>query len=144
AAVERKPGGPKSRPCVVVAGGREPPHWEAYPTHQFIHTAGLLPCCSQGGCWRSRSVPLGDGDEKDDPKHLCVDVVENLPRCMDLITPDAVADGIDLCLVATRLPRLTESQTRSLAPFISRRIKAPVCIQNRYQDQPLRFSQATN
>ena len=36
AAVEVKPGMPKNRPCVVVAGGREPPHWEAYPHHQFI------------------------------------------------------------------------------------------------------------
>src|SRR4030095_6610141 len=31
AAVECKPGGTAARPCVVVAGGREPPTWEAYP-----------------------------------------------------------------------------------------------------------------
>jgi hypothetical protein len=80
---------------VVVAGGREPPNWEAYPPHQFIHTIGRLPCCAKGGCWRSRSVPLGDGDEKDEPKHLCVDVVNNLPRCMHLITPDEVIRAID-------------------------------------------------
>jgi hypothetical protein len=144
AAVEGQPGAPKSRPCVVVAGGREPPHWEAYPSHQFIHTVGLLPCCAQGGCWRSRSVPLGDGDEKDDPKHLCLDVVANLPRCMDLISPDAVADRIDLCLVGARQPRLTKSQTHSLAPFISRRMKAPVCIQKRRRDQTFMFSQRQN
>ncbi|MGH7507469.1 MAG: glycosyltransferase family 9 protein, partial [Longimicrobiales bacterium] len=36
AAVETPPGHPAQRPCVVVAGGREPPHWEAYPQHQFI------------------------------------------------------------------------------------------------------------
>jgi ADP-heptose:LPS heptosyltransferase len=141
AAVEGQPGAPKSRPCVVVAGGREPPHWEAYPSHQFIHTVGLLPCCAQGGCWRSRSVPLGDGDEKDDPKHLCIDVVENLPRCMDLITPDMVADRIDLCLAAARLSELTFSQTRSLVPFFSHRKKAPVWIKKRRADQPFVFSQ---
>ncbi|MRR39045.1 ADP-heptose--LPS heptosyltransferase, partial [bacterium] len=33
------------RPCVVVAGGREPAHWEAYPGHHFIHTCGALKCC---------------------------------------------------------------------------------------------------
>src|SRR5262249_30746053 len=44
AAVESAPGQPKVRPCVVVAGGREPVHWEAYPGHQFIHTIGALPC----------------------------------------------------------------------------------------------------
>ena len=95
AAVESKPGGPPNRPCVVVAGGREPPNWEAYPTHQFIHAIGKLACCAEGGCWRSRSVPLGDGDEKDEPKHLCVDVVNNLPRCMHLITPDTVVESIE-------------------------------------------------
>ena len=63
AAVESGPGVPPERPCVVVAGGREAPHWEAYPAHQFIHTVGALACCARGGCWRSRVMPLGDGDE---------------------------------------------------------------------------------
>src|SRR5436190_5972387 len=86
AAVECKPG-QSNRGCVDVAGGREPATWEAYPDHQFIHTIGQLPCCADGGCWRSRSVPLVDGDEKDQPENLCVDVVNNLPRCMHMITP---------------------------------------------------------
>src|SRR5207248_1448460 len=30
AAVETKPGFSRARPCVVIAGGREPAHWEAY------------------------------------------------------------------------------------------------------------------
>src|SRR5690606_10470166 len=90
AAVPTPPGKPKSRPCVVIAGGREPPHWTAYPHHQFIHTVGALPCCDQGGCWKSRTRPLGDGDPKDEPDQLCVDVVGDLPRCMDMITADDV------------------------------------------------------
>lgn len=85
----------KSRPCVVVAGGRESPHWEAYPTHQFIHTVGALPCCPASGCWRSRIVPIGDGDEKDRPHHLCVDVHNGLPRCMHMITPEHVCERIE-------------------------------------------------
>ena len=36
AAVEVKGGTPKNRPCVVIAGGREPSQWEAYPHHQYI------------------------------------------------------------------------------------------------------------
>jgi ADP-heptose:LPS heptosyltransferase len=96
AAVETRPGMPKNRPCVVVAGGREPPHWEAYSHHQFIHRAGALSCCDHGGCWKSRAVPLGDGDEKDLPEHCCVDVVGTLPRCMDLITPADVVRAIEV------------------------------------------------
>ncbi len=66
---------PKNRPCVVVAGGREPAQWEAYPHHQYLHTNGALRCCDHGGCWKSRTVPLGDGDAKDQPGKLCTNVV---------------------------------------------------------------------
>jgi hypothetical protein len=95
AAVETKPGRPRARPCVVVAGGREPASWEAYPDHRFLHTIGKLPCCAKGGCWRARSVPLGDGDSKDEPKHLCVDTINNLPRCMDMISPKHVVEAME-------------------------------------------------
>ena len=60
AAVEVKPGMPKNRPCVVIAGGREPAHWEAYTHHQYISNNGALPCCKNGGCWKSRCQPVGD------------------------------------------------------------------------------------
>ena len=95
AAVPTKAGYARLRPCVVVAGGREPPHWESYPGHQFIHTIGMLPCCETGGCWRAKTVPLkraktvplDKGDKKDSPESLCKSVVDNrLPRCMDMIT----------------------------------------------------------
>jgi len=90
--------GSKSRPCVVIAGGREPPHWEAYPTHQFLHTVGALVCCSAGGCWRSRTKILGDGSEHDSQRRVCVNVVNHLPRCMDMITAADVIQRIELYL----------------------------------------------
>jgi ADP-heptose:LPS heptosyltransferase len=96
AAVEVKSGFPKNRPCVVIAGGREPPHWEAYPHHQFIHRVGTLSCCDNGGCWKSRVLPLGDRDEKDRPENLCVDVVDDLPRCMHNVSIDDVTRSIEL------------------------------------------------
>ena len=95
AAVESGPGTPASRPCVVVAGGREPVQWEAYPHHRFLHTQGALSCCQTGGCWKARTLPLGDGDEKDKPGNLCVDVVGDLPRCMDMITPEKVIEAVE-------------------------------------------------
>lgn len=110
AAVETRPGFPPNRPCVVVAGGREPANWEAYPHHQFIHTGGALACCSQGGCWRSRVVPLGDGDERDQPEHRCCDVVDHLPRCMHLITPDEVVDKIEWFVRGGALRYLTSEE----------------------------------
>lgn len=87
------------RCCVVVAGGREPPSWEQYHGHTFIHTVGQLPCNQRkgvpGGCWCSRLVPLGDGTWHDDPDRICSDVIEGVPHCMDLINVDQVCQAIE-------------------------------------------------
>lgn len=99
AAVPMPVGRPLNRACVVVAGGREPPQWEAYPHHQFLSTNGSLLCCDNGGCWKSRCQPVGDGDEKDND--LCilpVPVSDNLliPRCMSMIRPADVIRRVEL------------------------------------------------
>ena len=89
---DRQP--PKNRPAVVIAGGREPPHWEAYPHHQFLHSVGTLPCCDNGGCWKSRTFPLGDGERSD--QSLCLDPIESsqLPRCLHEITTEDVIRAV--------------------------------------------------
>ena len=84
-----------SRPCIVIAGGREPPHWEAYPTHAFIHNCGKLECCLEGGCWKSRISKLGDGKRHDAPDKICRQAVKlkngfTLAKCMAMITADDV------------------------------------------------------
>jgi hypothetical protein len=83
---------------VVIAGGREPSHWEAYPHHQYLHTHSALPCCDAGGCWKSRVVPLHDGSAND--QSLCTFPVtlasgQVLPRCLDMITAGAVIEAIE-------------------------------------------------
>lgn len=136
AAVEVKPGRPQNRPCVVVAGGREPMQWEAYPHHQYIHTNGALRCCDNGGCWKSRTVPIGDGDEKDQPQNLCVDVVLKqrggngrgpnarsptypLPRCMDMITADEVIRRVQLYFTGGAANYLTPAQARLVRALLA-------------------------
>lgn len=118
AAVETRPGRQPLRPCVVVAGGREPPHWEAYPGHQFIHTVGMLPCCAQTGCWRARTAALGDGDERDSPERLCTNVSGSLPRCMDLISAGEVIRRIELYLASGAASELTSAERIAVAPFL--------------------------
>lgn len=93
AAVPTPPWMPGLRLCVIINGGREPPQWEQYPGHQFLHTIGALDCCARGGCWKSRAAPLGDGDHKD--RDLCQQPVDGHPRCMWLITPGEVLRAID-------------------------------------------------
>lgn len=136
-------GMPKNRPCVVIAGGREPAQWEAYPHHQYIHTNGALRCCDNGGCWKSRTVPLGDGDPKD--ASLCVDVVELatgvrkpgkewgqgdletgrkgdamrdgdvrfLPKCLDMISAEEVIRRVELYFNGGAIDYLTAEQAEA-------------------------------
>jgi hypothetical protein len=113
AAVETRPDHPRFRPAVVVAGGREPAHWEAYPNHQFIHTIGALRCCEHGGCWRARTHPLGDDDPKDLPKNLCLDVVDDLPRCMNLISASDVIRRIEKYFHGGAVRYLTPAEHRA-------------------------------
>ena len=101
AAVPPKHG--RLKPCVVIAGGREPPQWEAYPGHQFLHTIGALPCCAHGGCWRSRCQTVGDGDAKDH-NNLCerpvpIDDQLRVPQCMVMIRPEDVIRSIENSLL---------------------------------------------
>ncbi len=86
--------GAEDRPCVVIAGGREPSLLTQYPGHQFIHNVGMLPC-SEGGCWKSRTREMHDGSVLDLPEHRCTNVAGDLPRCMDLITAPDVARRIE-------------------------------------------------
>jgi ADP-heptose:LPS heptosyltransferase len=134
AAVPVRPGRAKNRACVVVAGGREPMQWEAYPHHQYIHTNGALSCCDDGGCWKSRTVPIGDGDGKDRPENLCVQPVHvnamaasknsrktvggdnqghYLPKCMDMITAQEVIRRIELYFTGGACRHLTPGEARA-------------------------------
>lgn len=108
AAVETRSGSSPLRPCVVLGGGREPPHWEAYPHHQYISTVGTLSCCEDGGCWRSRCQLVGDGDDKD-WRNVCEQPVQVTPelriaKCMEMIRPEDVIRRIELYHESTGWP----------------------------------------
>jgi len=87
------------KPSVVIAGGREPVQWNAYPLQQYVHTVGMLPCRSVQGhvgkaCWRSRVIPLGDGSELD--KDTCEFPTNGMPKCMTLIRPESILELIQV------------------------------------------------
>lgn len=87
------------RPCVVIAGAREPSVWEQYTCHQFIHNCGALDCASKGACWKSRVFRLNDGSRQDNS--ICLNPVRTpsgqiIPKCLDMITVDEVVRRIRL------------------------------------------------
>ena len=106
AAMPPKAGFPQRKPCIVLSGSREPDQWEMYPNHRYLSKSGCLPCNDgnfkegrSGGCWKSRTVSLGDNDDKDNS--LCefpVTIDEQnkiyVPKCMDMITSDEVSKAI--------------------------------------------------
>ncbi len=87
-----------ARPCVVVAGGREPRTWYGYPTHRILETIGSLPCCAFGGCWHSHVLPFGDGN--DSGRRFCERVIEGKPKCMWMVRPESVISEIERILQA--------------------------------------------
>ena len=102
------------RPCVVFAGGREEPWFEAYvnsfeafgPTanpvpveHKFLHTIGLLECCDKQGCWKRRVVPIDPPDRTTKVHTMCRNPVRPehshpVAKCQDLITSDHIVEAV--------------------------------------------------
>ena len=109
AAVETKPGRPKNRAGVILAGGREPTQWEAYPHHRFLSTNGALMCCDDGGCWKDRCTSINDKDDK--KRTYCLQPVIihpkveydrtyingpfRIPKCMDMIKPNDIIRAVE-------------------------------------------------
>lgn len=92
---------PQYKPCVVIAGAREPDHWEKYPQHRYLSSNGCVTCNEEGGsCWKSRCQVIDDGEDvinsKENRCPLPVLVRKDLviPKCLDLITVDHVVDAI--------------------------------------------------
>ncbi len=77
---------------LCLLGGREANTWVQYPLQHTFHSIGSLPCCRDNGCWKSRIVKRGDGDEKDNS--LCrlpvLGMTRPVGRCMAKIKPEEV------------------------------------------------------
>lgn len=85
-----------NKPYVCLLGGREPLAWVKYPRQTTLHSFGTLDCCTGKACWKSRTVPMGDGDPKD--SCLCERpwMVGGMPspECLASIAPETVVRAI--------------------------------------------------
>jgi ADP-heptose:LPS heptosyltransferase len=124
-AVPTRPDRPTARAAVIIAGGREPTHWAAYPHHQFLHTIGALSCCATGGCWRARTRPLGDGEDADQPRNLCTNVVGVLPRCLEMITAAEVVQRIKTYFCGGANAYLNKRELAAAERAIAKSLRGP-------------------
>ena len=103
-----------NRPCVIVAGGREPWWWEGYTQenrlanlrhgipnwapplndtyvpHRYLHTLNQLPCCMNKGCWITKIEPQKGSCQTPATIHG-----RRLPKCMEMITADHVIQAVE-------------------------------------------------
>lgn len=70
------------KPCVVLAGAREPTTFEAYPNHRYLHRVGCLRCAAQQACWHNS---IG----------ACEDVIDGVARCMHMIDTSEVTAAVE-------------------------------------------------
>lgn len=85
------------KPYVLMAGGREPVVWQAYPKQTLFSAVGKLDCCRDRACWRSRVVPLKDGAEQDGSvcaRPATASGRPPTPECLARTDPAAVAAAV--------------------------------------------------
>jgi ADP-heptose:LPS heptosyltransferase len=72
------------KPCVVVAGAREPVSFTRYAGHQYLANDGCLPC-GITACWHCDIKTCTNLIEKEE---------EKIPKCVDIIEPEDVTRAI--------------------------------------------------
>lgn len=82
------------RPCVVIAGGREPRTWEAYPGHAYLDRVGKLPCCATGACWKNKTGGTA-GDSCNETENV---MGQAFPKCITSITAQDIIREVETYL----------------------------------------------
>lgn len=95
------------KPCIVVAGAREPVSFTQYPGHQYLATDGCLPC-AETACWHCNI-------------DSCTDLVvnkEKVPKCVDIITPQDLTNALNRYYLGGRLKKDTASKKPKLKNIV--------------------------
>lgn len=75
------------KPCVVVAGGREPVSFTRYAGHQYLANDGTM-SCSTPACWHCDINACTNLVEKPDMRE------KRIPKCVDMISSAEVVEAI--------------------------------------------------
>lgn len=96
--------GALNKPCIVVAGAREPVHFTRYQGHNYLSTEGQLPCAVKA-CWHCDINAC---------KNLVVGT-EKVPKCVDMILPEDISRALQGYYLGGRLSK----NVRSLKPKVN-------------------------
>lgn len=88
------------KPCIVVAGAREPVSFTRYPGQQYLATDGCLPCAVTA-CWHCNIDACSD---------LVINNEEKIPKCVDMIMPMDLTVALNGYYVGGRLKKNTVSE----------------------------------
>ena len=117
--------GALKKPCVVVAGGREPVSFTRYAGHQYIATDGCLPCATTA-CWHC--------DIKACTNQVTVNN-EIVPKCVEMIESEEVSRYLNRYYKGGRLNKNTPSDKPkglNIVPTPARLIEQPKSLVNTY------------
>lgn len=97
------------KPCLVVAGAREPVHFTRYPGHAYLSTDGMMPCAVKA-CWHCDIKACTNQVIKGD---------QIIPKCVDMIEPEDLTRAIRGYYTGGRLvhgvPSKKPSQFRNIS-----------------------------
>lgn len=75
------------KPCVVIAGGREPVSFTRYAGHAYLSTDGMLPCAVKA-CWHCDIKTCTNLVTREET------VEKTIPKCVDIIDSEDVTRAI--------------------------------------------------
>jgi len=85
-----------SKPCVTIASGMEPKSWEMYETGVYLSSHGMLPCCKERACWKSKVIVNQEDKNKSAACELPIYGEEEvIPKCMAMINPLTVVRAVE-------------------------------------------------
>ncbi|MCK4307114.1 ADP-heptose--LPS heptosyltransferase [candidate division WOR-3 bacterium] len=91
------------QPSVCIAGGKEGVRWHVYPHMRWLDTNGCIDCCKWDGCW------LGGEGKK------CKHLIDKVPLCFRLISPEQIVDAIEMYYKGGAL-KITDTSQKPVIP----------------------------
>lgn len=107
------------KPCVVIAGGREPVSFTRYAGHAYLSNDGMLPCAVKA-CWHCAIDTCTNLVHREDT------IEKKIPKCVDIIDSEDITRAIKGYYRGGRLKLGTPCEKPKFKNIVPTPIKLPV------------------